>query len=149
MSRQHALRNGSLSHSERLPNRCLGCSWAFFAIPYQKVDIGSPARLVRSMLPVQAPYSWQPLPPVTGPTVSESYGLIGPPPRRRRPFLRLGWPTWPAGRDRRGSPKFLAFLFPQTTLLVDPGGPSGTSPVAVPLGWLLGRYTQRRPLYPW
>ena len=54
----------------------MGCSWAFFAIPCQKVDIGSPARLVRSMLPVPAPSSCQPLPPVNGPTVSEYCGLI-------------------------------------------------------------------------
>jgi hypothetical protein len=47
-----------------------------FAIPCKKVDIVSPALLVRPMLPVQATYPCQPLPLVTGPTVSEYYGLI-------------------------------------------------------------------------
>ena len=46
------------------------------AIPCKKVGIGCPALLVRPMLPVQATYSCQPLPHVSGPTVSEYYGLI-------------------------------------------------------------------------
>jgi hypothetical protein len=148
-SRQPPVRNGSSSNASRVPDRWLGCAWAFFAIPCQKVDMGPPARLVRSMLPGQAPSSCQPLPQGHGPAVSECGGLICPPPRRRRPFLRSGWPTGPAGRDRRGSPKFLALLFPPTRLLVDPGGPAGPSPVAVPLCWPPGRSTHRRPLDPW
>jgi hypothetical protein len=33
MSRPPAWRHGSLRHSSRVPSRCVGCSWAVFAIP--------------------------------------------------------------------------------------------------------------------
>ena len=62
MSRPPFLRNGSWSHSERLPNRWLGCAWAGFALPCQTVDRGSPARLGRSLLPVQAAEASPPRP---------------------------------------------------------------------------------------
>jgi len=148
LSRQHSVRHGSWRHSERWPNRCGGCAWAFCALPGQQVGLVSPARLVRARLPLPAPDACPPLPRVHGPTVAASGGLLCPPPRRRRPFLRSGWPPGPAGQDRRGSPKCLALLFPPTTRLVDPGGPSRTSPVAVPWCRLLGRSTPRRPLSP-
>jgi hypothetical protein len=69
-------RNSSLSNSYRLPNRCFGCAWAFFAIPCKKVDMDFPALHVRFLSPVQAASSRQPLPLVIGSTVSEYYGLV-------------------------------------------------------------------------
>jgi hypothetical protein len=50
----------------------------------------------------------------------------------------------PLGQAPLGPPQCLSLLSTHTTLLVDPGSPSGPSPVAGPLCRLLGRYTPRR-----
>jgi hypothetical protein len=148
MARQPALRHGAVRHASRGPTRGVGCSWACCALPGTPGDLGAPARLVRSLWPLPAPSACPPLPPVPGSPVSASWGRLCPPPRRRRPCLGLGWPPWPADQDRRGAPTFLALRFPPTRLVVDPGGPSGPSPGAVPWCRRRGRSTPRRPRHP-
>ena len=63
-----------------------------------------------------------------GPTVSEYYGLIRPPDCLRLSYLAFRF-RLPVLQELSGSPKFSTFLSPHATLFVDPGKPSGTSPM--------------------
>ena len=103
------------------------------------------------MFPVHAAYSCQPLPHtctvpqmlcVNGATVSEYYGLIRLPPDLRLPYFSFGLAYLPLAflprdRSRVGLPSSCVLLSTHTMLLVDPGRPSRTSPITVPLCWLL------------
>jgi hypothetical protein len=115
MARQHALRSSSSSLPSRLRNRYCGWLAAFCAIPCSEVGIEAPALHVRAMLPVQAAYPCQPLPHVSGATVSEEDGLIGRPSGPWLPCCVSGSPTWfavPGQFSRRvgsGLPRFQGF----------------------------------------
>jgi hypothetical protein len=106
------------------------------AIPLSEVDTGSRPSMSGLVFPLRASAARQSLPPVTGVTVSEYYGLIRLPAVFSFPtrsfvsayLSRVGDSTHVHAQEPTGPPKSLALLSTHPALFADPGRPSEHSP---------------------